>query len=472
MRRMRLIALAVLLTAVAMPLASNAQSSSVMYGSSRNPMMNYMNPAFFPSKAKAYVSLPGLNMDFKSPLSYSNIFSYDSVSDKTVINANSILDTMAGNGDIRFGSNIHTFGLGVNFDKFFITLSTKAKMDMGFAMPEGLVTFLNEGNYNHTGNDYIELLDGQLISVRAYAEAALGFGYRITKNISAGIRMKLLMGYFDLSTAGSSARLYTAEDYSSITGVMNLNMNMSSFLKETTDANGEKKYEIGSLMPKNFGVNFDLGVRYSTDLFEVSASIVDLGPGIHWTDGVKRIVSARENNTFTFTGADVSNMMTGGHMDSTYTQMLLDSLKTLAEYKSIDGEAYWTSIPTKVNLGGMFHVNEYFSAGLHFHGEFDRGLTLVDDVLKTKLLGFYSNTTLMARAGFHDWIEVIVCASVLSNNGNWDWFNPGFGVTITPFRTLQLYAFMDYISNIYLIDAKQVNLSLGLNLLFGGKKDR
>ena len=73
----------------------------------------------------------------------------------------------------------------------------------------------------------------------------------------------------------------------------------------------------------------------------------------------------------------------------------------------------------------------------------------------------------MARAGFKDWIEVVAAASVISSKGDWSFFNPGVGITLTPFRTLQIYTFLDYISNIYLVDAKQFNISFGLNLFFG-----
>lgn len=474
MKRLTFLATAIALVALMIwtPSESQAQTSSILYGSSRNPLMNSANPAFFPSRSRVYLSLPGVNMNFVSPLAYNSIFQYDSTEGKTYINANSILDTLAQNGALRLGTNIHAIGLGMNFERFFITFSTQAKVDMSFAIPQGLVTFLNEGNYGHVGDDYIELLDGQLLTTRVYGEAALGFGMNINENLTIGARAKLLVGYFDLSTAGSSARLYTAEDYSAITGVMDLNLNSTSVLEETTDAEGNKSYKIKTFMPKNYGINLDLGVHYHTDLFEVSASIVDFGPGIHWTDNVHRIVSARENNSFTFSGIDVSTMMSGGRLDSAYAQTLIDSLKALTEYKTIDGEDYWTATPTKVNIGGMFHVSPGFSAGLHFHGEFDRGVTKMGDVFKTKTVGFYSNTSLLARLNIQDWVEIVASASVITNNGHWNWFNPGFGITLTPLRTFQVYAFLDYISNIYLIDAKQFNVSLGLNLFLGSSSAR
>lgn len=474
MKRIFRIALCSLaLAALAIPQTANAQSN-IMYGSTRNPQMNAANPAFFPNNSRVYLSLPAANISLSSPLAYSSIFKYDSTDQKTYINANSILDTLANGEQIRLGTNINAIGLGLDFGKFFLTLSTQAKVDFGFGMPKGLVTFISEGNYNHTGSDVIELLDGNLIGARVYGEGALGLGLRLNDNLTVGARVKLLIGYLDLSNAGSSLTLATAPDYSSMTADLNLNMNYTSAFDITTDTvNNTTSVNVRTYMPKNYGVNFDLGARYATDLFEVSASIVDFGPGIHWSDGIKRIVSARENNTFTFSGVDVSSLMQGGTLDSTYTQELIDSLKSLTDYKTIDGgEAYWTAIPTKVNLGGMFHITQGVSAGLLFHGEFDRGLVKVGDVFKTKTVGFYSRTSALARVNIHDWVEVVASASVLTNNGSWNWFNPGIGVTLTPLRTLQVYAFLDYISNIYVIDAKNLNLSVGLNLFFGSSSAR
>ena len=166
-----------------------------------------------------------------------------------------------------------------------------------------------------------------------------------------------------------------------------------------------------------------------------------------------------------------------GHTDydesTRFAQMLIDTLKTLGEYKIIDGgDPYWTSIPTKINLGGMFNINEYFSTGLHFHGEFERGLVKDGDEFKSKLTGFFTRTSLLGRANVKDWMEFIISASVLQSHGNWDWFNPGAGLTLTPFRTLQLYLFVDYISALPIVDAKQVNLTFGLNVLIARSNNK
>lgn len=467
MKTTRIFIAAAITLLLAVPLKISAQSN-IMYGSTRNPLMNSANPAFFPNHSRFYLSLPGANVNFSSPLAYSSIFKYDTATQKTNINLNSILDTLT-DDKLRLGTNINAIGFGIDFGKFFLTFSTQAKVDFGFGMPKGIYTFLTEGNANYTGDNVLELLDGNLVSARVYGEGALGFGIRLNDYLTIAARAKFLVGYLDLSDAGSSLTIRTEPDYSAMTANLDFNMNYTSAIDIQVDsATNETSATVRSYFPKNYGLNFDLGARYATDLFEVSASIVDLGPGIHWTDGIKRIVPAKDDNSFTFSGVEASTVLQGGTLDSTYSQMLIDSLKTLTEYKFVDGgEAYWTSIPTKVNVGGMLHVTEGFSAGLLFHGEFERGMVKVGEVFKNKNVGFYSRTSLIARVNIHDWVEVVASASVLSSNGHWNWVNPGFGVTLTPFRAFQIYAFLDYISNLYLVDAKNLNVSVGLNLFLG-----
>ena len=89
----RLLLLTAFVAILAFPQHANSQSN-LMYGSSRNPLMNSANPAFFPSHSKVYISLPNANINFTSPLSYNSIFQYDSTQQKTYINANSIIDTL------------------------------------------------------------------------------------------------------------------------------------------------------------------------------------------------------------------------------------------------------------------------------------------------------------------------------------------------------------------------------------------
>lgn len=468
----RIIALAALSLLLCLPMTSKAQSS-LMYGSSRNPLMNTQNPAFFPSRSRVYVTLPNFSIGLNSPASVNSLAKYDPEQDKTIINANSLLDTLSSD-NFRLGLNLVPFGFGFNLNKLFFTFSTQLKTQLAFGIPQGIVTFLNEGNYYHTGDDVIELINGNFINATVYSEAALGAGYRINDNLTVGLRLKGLMGVLDLSNGGSSLTLQTDPNYTALTANLNLDMNLAMPGEIVHDSDSNiTNVNFSNFKPGNYGACFDLGARYATDRFEVSASILDLGPGIKWTEGIHKVVSARENNSLTFTGMDISETMHGGQIDTGFAQMLIDSLKSMLDYKIIDGgDPYWTRIPTKFNLGGMYNFNSYLSAGLHFHGELEHGLVKDGDEFKSKLTGFFSRTSLLARANVKDWLELVVTASVLQSHSNWDWFNPGIGITFTPFRTAQFYLFLDYISALPIIDAKQLNLSFGFNLLIARSNNR
>lgn len=463
----RILLLAALLVAASQPIF--AQSSNLIYGSSRNPLMNSVNPAFFPNNSRIYLALPNVNLDLASPVAYSDLFTYIPEEQRSVINANQLLDNLTTN-NILFNTNVHAVGLGINTGRIFLTASVQAKVNLMVGLPNGLATLIQEGNVNHLGPDNpIELLDGQLISLQSYAEGAVGLGLKLGDHMTVGLRGKLLVGAADFSNAGSSLKLYTAEDYSSLAADLDVNFHLASTIVSFDTAKNKVDIKEPTGIPNNRGFNFDIGARYSNDLFELSASLLDLGPGIHWTEGIQRVVSKNEDNRFEFSGIDISNVMQGGSLDSNIIGDLKDSLMQMVKLKFIDNDQddYWTVIPTKINIGGMFHLTKGVSAGVLFHGEFERGTVKKSDLYETKVTGFHSNTSLIARVNLADWVEVIAATSVINSNDKWDWVNPGIGLTLTPLRTIQIYTFLDYISNIYLVDAKQFNISLGVNLLLG-----
>ncbi len=455
------------------PTRMEAQNSNILYGSSRNPHSNSLNPAFFPSDNRMFVALPCVNLDIASPLSYSGLVTYNPGDSISRINLNNIFDSLGNDGRIRLGANVTGAAVGLRLGNSFLTASANANVNLGFSLPRGLSTLIQEGNYSHTGDDFIELLDGQMLTLRAYGEGAIGFGHNFGK-LTVGVRAKLLVGYYDFSMSGSSMRLYTANDYSSLRADLDLQIHNASALDISIDSvNGGINFNPSNInyFPNNRGINFDLGVRYNNGLFDLSASVLDLGKGIHWQENIKNIVNA-DGAGITFSGINIDSLFVGGVMDTTYTQQLVDSLKNMINLSAVDGADYWTSIPTKLNLSALVNITPMISAGVMFHGEFERGLTRVGDVFKTTSIGFYSNTSLLGRINIHDWVEVAASFSVIANNGSVNWFNPGVGITLTPLRAIQIYMAADYISNRYIIDAKQFNVTAGLSLMFGNNLKR
>ena len=133
---------------------------------------------------------------------------------------------------------------------------------------------------------------------------------------------------------------------------------------------------------------------------------------------------------------------------------------------------YWFSIPTKINLGASFSFAKILRAGLLFHGQFDRGLLSQRNKYELDLTGdikntFRFNTTLSFHANLFNWAEVIIGSSIVYDGKKINPLNPGIGLVFTPATAFQVYLMADYVSSIYLVEAKAFNVKFGLNLLFG-----
>ena len=466
-----------LLTLALLALASmagmvQAQQSNLLYGSDRIPQANTLNPAFFPNTNKFYLALPGVNLMAGLPVSYADVFKYDAASNTTTINANSIMDSLAHNGLLRTNLNLYAIGFGMKLGQGFVTASVQAKMNARAGFPSGILDFAMHGNMNNLGEgNELYLIDGSLLNAQLYGEAAIGYARKIG-DFTVGAKAKMLLGYADLSTQGTQATLYTAEDLSSLRADLNIRANMSTALtgfrinddfSVTTDGLGVNYF------PENRGFAFDLGGRYQNRLFDISASILDLGGTIHWKENVQTLRSAHNENSVSFNGIDVSGMITNGQFNDTIFKPYMDSLMSMIETQMVDGEEYTSKVPTKFNAAAFVKPLNSFKAGVIFYGELDPVIRQVRREGNTDLGAFASNTTLMANLNLKNWVELMVSFSVVGNGQKVNWFNPGVGVNLSLFKTVQFYAIMDYMSSIYLVDMKSFNMYAGLNLLIGNR---
>lgn len=448
-----------------------AQTSNVLYSSSRIPQINALNPAFFPQDSRFYIALPGTNINFASPLTYNSIFQYDAETEQTNVNLNSLLDTLCNNGDIDLNANIYIAGLGLRLHNTYITASAQAKTTFHLGIPKGLLTFLTEGNYPYAG-EKLNLIDGNFLNAQAYTEYAVGAAHQIGK-LTVGARFKLLNGYMDLRTTGTELSLYTAEDLSSIQASLATRVHYSLPFSGIDPAD-PFNFNPANLQyfPGNWGFGLDLGAKYEFSMFEASLSILDIGKGIHWTDNIFEIAPANnEAGVFEFSGLDISSFITNGAIDTAMLGNLRDSLMTLTDFQTTEGTDYWTSVPTKFNAGIMAHLTNTIHAGLLFHGELDHNISTIDEFSNTiRDSRFRSNTTLLANINLYNWVELMASCSVVNDGLKTSWFNPGFGVNVSLFRSFQFYMMVDYISNLRLVEAKQFSLIGGINIIINDHK--
>ncbi len=454
---------------------AQAQTSTLLYSSTILPHGNSMNPAFFPNTG-LYVALPSLNLDLGMPISYGELLQYDPVNNVSNINLNNIADNLIEGNSFSINPQIYAVGIGLKLGKSFITASAQVKGNINLTAPAGLLTFLNEGNMSYLGEgNELELISGNLLNMNMYAEAAIGLGHKFNLPIgelTAGVRLKALDGLMNLSTSNTYARLYTQEDLSLLRANLYYQINSAGLVG--FDANGKPTVSVPDMnnMFDNMSFGVDFGARWETDAFDISFSVLDLGTRLNWNQNVMQIVPENGETSFTFNGIDASGLIQGGKLDTSFISSFRDSLMSMTNYTIRDGESYWTSVPTRINLGAFYKVGSILRVGAVFHGEIDRQMNSFElnmDEVKTAVR---SNITLMANVNILNWLEVMVGNSIVDDGVKATALNPSFGIVANPLTCIQAYFLLDYISNIYLVDARRANLTLGVSLSLPQFKNR
>ncbi|MDO4216941.1 MAG: DUF5723 family protein [Bacteroidales bacterium] len=451
-----------------------AQNSTLLFSSDILPHGNVMNPAFFPN-TPFYLALPSATLNMALPLAYSDIIQYDAANQVTNINLNNITNQLMEGNTFTINPDIYAVGLGLKIGKTFVTLSSQVKTHIAINPPTGLLTFLNEGNMNHLGaGNEVYITDGNILHVSSYAEVGLGLGRTFALpmgDLTVGARVKLIDGIADIHTTNTFARIYTSEDLSTMRADVNYQLGAAGMFPISLDTAGNFIIGNPQLPPTNYSVGFDLGARWQWEKLDVAFSILDLGSRINWDQNVVKLIPESGNGAgFTFEGIDLNGVIQNGTLDSTFTQQLSDSLSALMNYTMVDGESYWTSTPTRINLSAFYRPLPLLKVGAIFHGELDRGVNSYNLTTEEVVSTFRQNITLMANLNLMNWIEVMVGNSVVSDGLRTTVINPSVGVTLSPFKTLQAYFMLDYISNIYLVDAKSAKLTAGVSLAIPGKR--
>ena len=112
--------------ALAITLSAAAQyneTNNLFYHAFRTPQSTDLNPAFFPNRNTVYLRLPGIGMQFGSPVSISDM-AYVEGDTATIIDVTNILDALTDNNRIRFGADIDLFGFGFKVRNLFFNFNS------------------------------------------------------------------------------------------------------------------------------------------------------------------------------------------------------------------------------------------------------------------------------------------------------------------------------------------------------------
>ena len=456
-KRIRSLSLLVLTIMLVPGIRTSAQSLSdngIFYHSFASPWSSSLNPAMFPESASWYVSLPRFNADLSLPFSFNDLnLKYDSQRKATIFNVTDFLNLMVERKfRFSFNSDINLLGAGISFGPgLHFTLDAGAKVTGIATIPVELTRILTEGNLNESR--CLSLGTTLPIHAMSYAYASVGASFSLPDHpFSVGARLNVMDGYAMASVDNLTVDILTSPDTSSMSLRLDYLGHYSGPYPLLTEdlENGATK---ASIIPKNFGYTFDLGFKYSLHNLDISASLLDLGPGITWSECATTIKPKSDHQAIQFDGLDLNRIN-----DTAYFNGWKDTLLSRLDYKAESGSYRFTP-PTKMYLGVSFSILETLRVGYLFHGELSGGL-----FNRFGEGDFRMNNSISVNASLFDWVEVTLANSLSYDGETWAFFNPGLAVSLNPFRMVQLYAAVDYISSFYLAEMRAAHVYFGINL--------
>lgn len=438
--------------------AGHAQMSGLLYNSKHIPQKNMMNPAYF-CNSGFYLSLPNLNLNLESPVSFNDVFMVKPVDGQniTYINTEAILASMDARNELGLDLNVGLLGFGFKTKHGFFTFSTQIRANAQVGIPKDVLHFLAEGNVDENGQGRdLTLIDQDLLSVQTYAECGIGYGLNINEKLTVGARFKLLLGLANINTTNTHIDLSTDPNLNTLAVNMDYSIRMSAPLRLSVVGDTSLDIKFIEEIPLNYGFAVDLGAQYKiTNKLSVAASILDLGR-IHWTYRPTELHQKEGTGNITFGGLEWESMFNDGVYNDEFFTILADSIMTeLTQYEldTLAGD-YWEAVPWRMNLSATYDFNRVLSASLMYRGEKNR-------------FNYYQSLTAGFNINLWDWMEIMACNTV---NNFKDWVNPGVGVSLSLFKSLQLYTLFDYVSDLYLVDGKSFRFFFGMNLMFGHER--
>jgi len=438
--------------------ATRAQSMSdngIFYHSFTSPWSSSLNPALFPESAKWYVALARTGADISLPFSLHDMnLQYDPQRGAAVFNATDFLRLLA-ERKCRFGMNADVNLVGIGFSigpGLHFTFDAGARVAGCASIPLEVTRVLTEGNLN--GNRHLSLGTTMPARVMAYAYASAGVSFSMPEApVAVGVRFNLLDGYGMASIDRLTLDVSTAADTSSLTILMDYLAHYAGPHPISEDCYQKENEFLPRFMPESFGYTFDLGVKFKLQGIDISASLLDIGPGITWSNNSSVITPPEGNVPIQFDGIDVHRINEPGYFDG-----WKDTLLHRLEYQCT-GETFRYTPPTRVYIGASYSLLRMLRVGYLFHGEWESGWF--------NSFGegdFRMNNSLSLHFSLLDWLELTAANSFAYNGQTWDFFNPGMAVSLNPFRRLQVYAAIDYVSSFDLTKMRAAHVYFGINI--------
>ena len=348
------------------------------------------------------------------------------------------------------------FKKGKNF--FAVSLTEREFAEVFFN--KNLVKLIKIGNYPYLGETYYSGNFG--VSAQHYREFAFNYSRDVTKKLTIGGAAKILFGMSAVQTDGINLKATSPANGESLDVIVTGRMNISAPVKFTYSPYDEIKsmkvipnYSISDYMSnfQNPGIAVDLGFAYRLNKkTELSASVIDFGM-IGWSSNVTKFT---ERGHYLYRGINLNDSRENPPVINQFGA-IIDSLGEVISksFRPTHSESgFSTLLPTKIYLGIDYQLRDAISlSGLS-------RIRIINNTVRTSFTG-------SANALF--WEKISLSASYSVMESTFDNLGLGIGIRAGIF---QLYTAADNLfSPFYPSKARNINLRMGINLIFDGKSD-
>ena len=440
--------LAILIPAIFLAPLINAQQNMLLYGLDEAGQSTLSNPAGF-TEHRITIGLPVVS-GFTSELAISSFSLNDLLEERTEGDSIDLkIDRVAGllnpenYSSVTFKNDL-LFG-GIRLNQGYLSFGAYSNFELNMHYPGDLVRMIWKGNSQF----YDQTLDFDKINIHLnhYLAYHVGYSHEINEKLRVGARIKYLNGLANISFERFMMRLKQSSDpadYNRFHFRTDITVNTSGM--ESLENLKPGAYDFSTYLSgkSNPGYALDLGIDYKlNEKLSLSASVVDLGK-ITWQHDVHNYGSKGEgyfDGITVYTNNDTVD----------YYNDFIDSLKTVFNF-SEQTESYSTNLPARYALSGNYRLNQSAEIGIiaaiTSYGGFN------EPYIRLSYLQRLSNTFLFRGSyGIMNRTYSNIGLALIANLG-----------------PVQFYAAGDNIPGLlFPYDAKMVNFSLGVNIIFQGK---
>ncbi len=338
---------------------------------------NTINPALFPKDKKIAVGLGAFSFDqtHSGEVSLQDFLRKEN--GKTYLDFGQVIDRLEPTNNIQIGLRIETVSLGLKFGKWGLMFGHAIRQQGGGDYPQTLPSIIWKGNFQYVGKPPVDI--APVGGGTVFNEIGVGVSRKIA-NLTVAGRVKYLAGaaafqtdpdhkIMTVQTSPDIYQLNLETDYAFHSSVI-VNALDTAGLGYDLDLGEVKSLQLFS---KNSGVAFDLGVTAKfTERLQVSASVLDLGGKIKWTENANYFKSKGkyEYNGIELPGADI---ISGS--DSLDFGSKLDSLNDIFKFQKT-AEEFSTELPTRFYASANLKLTEKWALAAslyHINGKNQNG---------------------------------------------------------------------------------------------------